>query len=85
MTLGTILVAVYAFMLNHYSSSAFDSYYNTNWGDLMGYVNKASFTVEEMNCYGGKYYNNLNSTNFYDLKCKAKEEIAYMWEVDITK
>jgi hypothetical protein len=38
-----------------------------------------------MNCFGGKYFNNINSTNFYDLKCSNKEDIAYMWEDDIGK
>lgn len=38
-----------------------------------------------MGCYGGKYYDDLNSTNYYDLKCNDKLEIAYMWEEDIGK
>ena len=33
-----------------------------------------------MGCFGGKYLNNINSTDFYDLKCSEKESIAQIWE-----
>jgi hypothetical protein len=47
----------------------FYDYYEDNWGDVMLYVNKDSFNVDTMGCYGGKYLNNINSTDYYDLKC----------------
>lgn len=51
----------------------------------MLYVHKDFYSTTMMNCYGGKYYNNLNSTDYYDLKCNTKDEIAYIWEEDIDK
>jgi hypothetical protein len=81
---ATILMLMYSSLMAYYSNS-FSSYYAANWGDLMLYVHKDSFSPGEMNCYGGKYYKNMNSTNYYDLKCSAKVEIAYMWENDIGK
>lgn len=81
---ATILILMYASLMTYYSNS-FSTFYMDNWGDLMLYVHKDSFSPSEMNCYGGKYYNNLNSTNFYDLKCYEKVEIAYMWEGDMGK
>jgi hypothetical protein len=79
-----IVLGVYGGLLTFYSE-VFDSYYAVNYGDLMGYVDTDEYTISEMGCYGGKYVDNLNSTNYYDLKCDDKLEIAYMWEDDMGK
>mmetsp|Transcript_6949 Transcript_6949/g.5206 ORF Transcript_6949/g.5206 Transcript_6949/m.5206 type:complete len:103 (-) Transcript_6949:34-342(-) len=49
-------------------------------------VEDQSFTVSRMGCYGGKYFESLNSTNIYNLKCSdQKEQVARMWEPDLGK
>ncbi|CDW85215.1 UNKNOWN [Stylonychia lemnae] len=68
-----------------YYADSFDSYYEINWGKLMIHVNKNYYNVDDMNCYGGKYVNNFNSTSFYNLKCDNKNEIAYIWENEYSK
>lgn len=75
---------MYAGLLSYYSMRFYD-YFEENWGSVMLYVHKDFYSTTMMNCYGGKYYNNLNSTDYYDLKCNTKDEIAYIWEEDIDK
>lgn len=67
------------------SSHSFSPYYEQNWSEVMVQVDKAHFTANEMGCYGGKYQRGINSTNFYDLPCASKDQIAYMWEIDYFK
>lgn len=62
-----------------------DSYFDQNWGKISIYVDKRYFETSGMGCYGGKYLMNQNSTNFYNLKCDNKNEIALMWEDEYTK
>lgn len=57
LTLSAILMLIYASLLTYYSE-VFDQYYSANWGDLMLYIHRDFFTVENMGCYGGKYYLN---------------------------
>ena len=54
---SAMLMLVYAGLLTFYSE-IFDQYYESNWGDLMLYVDKSFFSINEMGCYGGKYVNN---------------------------
>jgi len=51
----------------------------------MIYVNKNWFNPDTMGCFGGKYYRNMNSTDFYDLKCDDKRDLSILWEQDIDK
>jgi hypothetical protein len=47
----------------------------------MPLLDMSQYTESYMDCYGGKYgFNGQNSTNYYNLKCDTKNEIAYMWE-----
>jgi len=84
MSLTTLMMTIYSVIML-VNSNSFYKYYLQNWGDLLLFVHQDSFTTDQMNCYGGKYFQNLNSTNLYDLKCSAKEDIALLWEEDISK
>lgn len=80
LSLSALLMLCYAAVLTNYAKN-FDQYYQTNWGDIMLYVDQSFFNVQDMGCYGGKYsFNGQNSTNYYDLKCTDKNQISYMWE-----
>eukprot|EP00347_Sterkiella_histriomuscorum_P003055 403365761 len=80
-TVGLIIQSSFA----TYFAAQFDDYYSYNWGKLMIQVHEKYFDVKTMGCYGGKYMENSQSPNFYDLKCSNKNEIAYIWEQDQDK
>jgi hypothetical protein len=50
------------------------------------YVDRDYFSIGEMGCYTGKFANKgENSSNYYNLKCDSKDEIAYMWDGEFSK
>lgn len=77
-----LILIIYGSLISYYSMRFFDNF-EDNWGSMMLYVNRNAFNVDTMGCYGGKYSKNLNSTDFYDLKCQTKSEIALIWEENI--
>ena len=70
---------MYGSLITYYSMRFYD-YFEDNWGSIMIYVNKNWYNPDTMGCFGGKYYRNMNSTDFYDLKCDDKRDLSILWE-----